>query len=224
MNYLYLLIEVIIVFLLMILFYRVGKKEGLFIYIALMSSILSIVRFKVFDILSFQINFGLPIIMGIFTANNIIIQRYGLDEIKRIIYTFGFSYIFTMIIMNLVSLMTSSEYNIISNNSFDQLFEYNLVNLRCFVGGLISIGLMLWFNGEVYYYIRRDKNKLIFSNIGSILIIQFIESMIFVVICYLGLYDIILIFGMIVIRYLLKVVIGVVGLLPVYLLVKMKDK
>ena len=180
--------------------------------------------FKVFDILSFQINFGLPIIMGIFTANNIIIQRYGLDEIKRIIYTFGFSYILTMIIVNLVSLMTSSEYNIISNNSFDQLFGYNLVNLRCFVGGFISIGLMLWFNGEVYYYIRRDKNKLIFSNIGSILIIQFIESMIFVVICYLGLYDIILIFGMIVIRYLLKVVIGVVGLLPVYLLVKMKDK
>lgn len=224
MNYLYLLIEVIIVFFLMILFYRVGKKEGLFIYIALMSSILSIVMFKVFDILSFQINFGLPIIMGIFTANNIIIQRYGLDEIKRIIYTFGFSYILTMIIMNLVSLMTSSEYNIISNNSFDQLFGYNLVNLRCFVGGFISIGFMLWFNGEVYYYIRRDKNKLIFSNIGSILIIQFIESMIFVVICYLGLYDIILIFGMIVIRYLLKVVIGVVGLLPVYLLVKMKDK
>ena len=72
MNYLYLLIEVIMVFLLMILFYRVGKKEGLFIYIALMSSILSIVMFKVFDILSFQINFGLPSVMGIFTANNII--------------------------------------------------------------------------------------------------------------------------------------------------------
>ena len=58
MNYLYLLIEVIMVFLLMILFYRVGKKEGLFIYIALMSSILSIVMFKVFDIYHFKLILG----------------------------------------------------------------------------------------------------------------------------------------------------------------------
>ena len=56
---------------------------------------------------------------------------------------------------------------------------------------------MLWCNGEIYYYIRRNKNKLLFSNIGSILIIQFMESIIFVFVAYLGVYDAILIFGMI---------------------------
>lgn len=224
MNYLYLLVEIILVFLLMILFYKYGKKNGLFLYIGLMASILSVVMFKMIDILSFQINLGLPIVMGIFMANNVIIQRYGLDEIKRIIYTFVFSYILTIVILSLISLISPSEYNVISSNSFDELFGYNLGNLRCFVGGLLSIGFMLWCNGEIYYYIRRSKNKLIFSNIGSILIVQFIESMIFVLISYLGLYDIILIFGMIVIRYLVKVIIGVFGLFPVYLVVKMKDK
>lgn len=224
MNYLYLLVEIILVFLLMVLFYKYGKKDGLFLYIGLMASIFSVIMFKTIDILSFQINLGLPIIMGIFMANNVIIQRYGLDEIKRIIYTFVFSYVFTIVILGLISLINPSDYNMGSSNSFDELFGYNLGNLRCFIGGLLSIGFMLWCNGEIYYYIRRSRNKLIFSNIGSILIVQFMESIIFVLISYLGLYDSILIFGMIVIRYLLKVIIGVFGLFPVYLVVKMKDK
>ena len=224
MNYLYLLIEVIIVFLLMILFYRVGKKEGLFIYIALMSSILSIVMFKVFDILSFQINFGLPIIMGIFTASNIIIQRFGIDEVKKIICYFASSYIMVMIIICLGSLALPSEYNNLSSLAFDSLFGYNLSNFRCFIGGLLSIGFMLYLNGEVYYYIRRSKNKLFLSNLGSILIIQFIESIIFVFISYLGEFDFLVNFGMIIGRYLLKVIIGFILLIATHLLVNKRGR
>ena len=53
MNYMYLLIEVLIVFLLMVAFYKVGKKDGLYIYVGLISSILSIVLIGNIDILSF---------------------------------------------------------------------------------------------------------------------------------------------------------------------------
>ena len=74
----------------------------------------------------------------------------------------------------------------------------------------------------IYYYIRRIKNNLVFSNIGSILIIQFIEAILFVLVAYMGSFQIVEIFGMIVIRYLLKLLVGILGLVPVFTITKMK--
>ena len=224
MNLLYMLIEMIFVYFILVLFYKFGKKDGLFLYIGFMAALLGVVMFKLYDFTLFPVNYGLPLIMGIFTANNIIIQRFGLDEIKKIISYYVVPYVMVMIIICLGSLVTSSDYNIMTNNCFNSLFGYGLINLRCFISGLLSIGFMLYLNGEVYYYIRRSKNKLLLSNIGSILIIQFIESIIFICVAYLGEYDFLIIFGMIIIRYLIKVIIGMVGLVIVYLLVNRRGK
>lgn len=222
MNYIYLLIEVIFIFLLMILFYKIGKKDGLFNYIGFMSSLLSVIMFKSIDILSFRIDLGVPILMVLFVCSNIIIQRYGIDEIKKVIKSFVFPYMFTIIILSLTSLIGSSEYNLTSNNAFNNLFGYNLENLRIIVSGLLSVGFMLWYNAYVYYYIRKNKNKYLFSNIGSMLIIQFIESIVFVLVAYIGTFDINILFGMVVIRYLLKIVIGFISLFPIRIILKIK--
>lgn len=224
MNILFILFETILVCLLLLLFYKVFKKDGLFIFIGFMSILLGIMMFKLYDFALFPINYGLPFIMGIFTASNIIIQRFGIDEVKKIICYFAVSYIVVMIIICLGSLVLPSEYNNLSSLAFDSLFGYNLSNFRCFVGGLLSIGFMLYLNGEVYYYIRKSKNKLFLSNLGSILIIQFIESIIFVFIAYLGEFDFLVTFGMIIVRYLLKVVIGFILLTATYLLVNRRGK
>lgn len=224
MNILFVLFETILVFLILLLFYKVFKKDGLFIFIGFMSMMLAITMFKLYDFALFPINYGLPFIMGIFTASNIIIQRFGLDEIKKIIYYFVVSYTIVMVIISLGSLILPSEYNSISSLAFDSLFGYNLNNFRCFIGGLLSIGFMLYLNGEVYYYIRRSKNKLFLSNLGSILIIQFIESFVFIFIAYLGEFDFLVIFGMIIVRYLFKVGIGFILLTATYLLVNRRGK
>ena len=222
MNCLYLLIENVFILLLMILFYKLGKKDGLFNYIGFMSSLLSVIMFKSIDMLSFEVDLGIPVLMALFVCSNIIVQRYGIDEIKKIIKSFVFPYIFTIIILSLTSLIGTSEYNLTTNNAFDSLFGYNLENLRLIVSGLLSVGFMLWYNAYVYYYIRKNKNKYLFSNIGSMLIIQFIESIIFVFIAYIGTFDISVLFGMIVIRYLLKIVIGFISLLPISVILKIK--
>lgn len=222
MNYIYFLIEVLLVLLLLILFYKIGKKDGLFNYIGFMSSLLSVIMFKSIDILSFEVSLGIPILMSLFVCSNIIVQRYGIDEIMKIIKSFIFPYIFTIIILSLTSLLSSSEYNLITNNAFNNLFGYNLENLRLIVSGLLSVGFMLWYNAYIYYYIRKNRNKYLFSNIGSMLIIQFIESVIFVFIAYIGTFDINVLLGMIIIRYLLKVVIGFISLIPISIVLKIK--
>ena len=60
----------------MFIFYKVGKKNGLYLYMVLMSSIASIIMFKTIDLFSFQVNLGIPIIMGLFICNNIITTTY----------------------------------------------------------------------------------------------------------------------------------------------------
>ena len=56
MNYIYILFEIIFTFFLMLVFYKISKKDGLYLYIVLMSSILSIIMFKSIDLFSFQVN------------------------------------------------------------------------------------------------------------------------------------------------------------------------
>ncbi len=223
MNLVYMFLEIIFTFFLLFMFYKIWKKDGLYLYLSLLSAILSVVIFEVIDLFSFQINLGIPIVMGIFIVNNIIIQRFGIDEVRRIMLTTGISYVMPSVILSLLTLCSDSGYTLISNALFNGLFGYNVFDIRTFIGGF-SIVFMLWVNSYFYYYIRRSKNVLWVSNVVSSLIIQMLESIIFVVIAYLGDYSFPLIFGMIVIRYLCKIIISLMGIIPIYMIVKMRDR
>lgn len=223
MNLVYMFLEILFTFFLMFMFYKIWKKDGLYLYLSLMSAILSVVIFEVIDLFSFQINLGIPIVMGIFIVNNIIIQRFGIDEIKRIMLTTGISYVMPSVILSLLTLCSDSGYTLISNAIFNGLFGYKVFDIRTFIGGFLIV-FMLWVNSYFYYYIRRSKNVLWISNVVSSLIIQMLESIIFVVIAYLGDYSFPLIFGMIVIRYLCKIIISLMGIIPIYMIVKMRDR
>ena len=224
MNYIFILLEVCLVYFLMFLFYKIWKKDGLLLYIGFMASILCFVMFKNIDIISFPVDMGIPFVMGIFICSNIIIQRYGNDETIKIVRDFGISFMAISVILSLFTLVNVSENNLVDGNSYDYLFSYSLINLRIIVSYLISIGVLLWYNSYVYYFLRKNDNKLIFSNIGSIFVIQFIESIIFVFISYFGLYEFNTILGMVAIRYLLKIIIGIMGLIPVTMIMRFKDK
>ena len=220
MNYIVLITEILLTFFLIFLAYKMGKKDGLYLGIGLFSSML----FKMINMFDFDVNMGIPFIMGILLLNNIIIHRYGFDEITRILRTFGIAYILTYMVIMITTLTIGSKYNLASNDSYNLLFGYDLSNIRYFVGGLLSIGMIIWMGSNVYDNIRKNKNNIIFNNVGSILVVLFIESIIFVSIAHIGNYTVVELFGMIVIRYLIEVVIGLLGLIPVYLIVKRKDK
>ena len=224
MNYLFILLEIIITFFLIFVFYKVGKKNGLYLYMILMAGITSVIMYKTIDLFSFQVNLGISAIMGLFVCNNIIIQRFGMDEIKRIIMSTSITYLLVGIIISLASLFSNSGYELISNDIFNGLFGYDVNNIRIYIGGFISIIVMLWSGSYIYYYIRRSKNVLWISNVGSMLFIQMLESILFIIIAYALDFNFTMLFGMIVIRYLIKIMIGIIGLVPVYAIVKMKDK
>lgn len=223
MNYICLLLEVLLVFIFMIIFYKHGKKDGLYIYLGLMSSVVSVILIGSIDILSFQVSIGIPIIIGLFICSNIIIQRYGIDEIKRILYTYGISYIVTFLVISLVSLTFLKELDISSNSTYDLLFGYDLNNVRCIIGNFISIMIMLWIGSGIYYSFRKSKNILAISNIVTAFVISFVESLIFVLISYVGNFTAIELLGMISVRYIMHIIIAIIGIIPAYVLVKFID-
>ena len=223
MNYIYLLLEVLLIFIFMFLFYKYEKKDGLYIYLGLMSSILCIVLNGSIDIFSFQVSIGIPIIIGLLICSNVIIQRYGIDEVKRILYTYGISYIITFASISLVSLTFTNNIYISSNDTYNLLFGYDLNNIRCIIGSFISVMSMLWIGSGIYYSFRKSKNLLFASNIVTVFVVCFIESLVFVLISYIGSFSAIELFGMISVRYILYVVIGLLSIIPVYVLVKFVD-
>ena len=223
MNYICLILEIMLTFIFMILFYKYEKKEGLYIYLGLMSSILCITSIGSIDILSFEVSIGIPIIIGLFICSNIIIQRYGVDEVKRILYTYGVSYVITFIVVSLVSLTFVKTLDVPGNNVYDLLFGYGLNNIRCIIGSFISVMIMLWIGSGIYYSLRKNKNILVISNVVTAFVISFVEGLIFVLISYIGNFSGIELFGMISVRYIFEVIIGIIGIIPVYVLVKVMD-
>lgn len=222
MNYVILFIEVLLVFFLLLLLYKMTKKDGLFFVLSLFSSVLCIMFFKVINIFDFDVNMGIPFIVGIFIVTCVIVHRYGMDEIKRIVSTFSFSYILSYIILMITTLTISSD--LIGNNNYNILFGYDLYNVRYFISGLLSIGMVIVMGSNVYDSVRKSKNSIIFNSVGALLIVLFVESIIFVCAAHIGKYSIVELFGMIVIRYLISVMIGLLGTIPTYLLVKRNDK
>ncbi len=224
MNYLLLGLEIILTFFLLIIFYKINKKDGLYLYIGLISSLLSIVAVGGIDALLFKISIGIPLVVALFLCNNVIIQRYGIDEVKRIIYTFGISYVLTIVILGLGSFVSLYGYTFSGNEIYDYLFGYEFSNFRCIIGSFISIILMILIGSEIYYSFRKSRNVIIISNVVTSFVIFFIESLVFVLISSLGSFTVIELFGMVSVRYIIEIIISILGIIPLYVLVKYIDK
>lgn len=224
MNYVCLFLEMVLIYLLMIIFYRIDKKDSLYLYMGLMSSVLCFALLGTIEVISFNVNMGIPVIMGIFISSNVIVHRYGVDEVKRILCTFGVCYFVTSMFMILFSCMNRYGLDIGSSSISDLLFRLDLSNIRIMVGGFISILSMLWIGSGIYYSVRKNRNVFVMSNMISSLVVAFIESMIFVFMVHLGSFKLIELFGMISVRYLLEIILGFMGLIPTYILIKIIDK
>ena len=89
MNYIVLITEILLTFFLIFLAYKMGKKDGLYLGIGLFSSILCVMLFKMINMFDFDVNMGIPFIVGILLLNNIIIHiEISFITIKISIYLF----------------------------------------------------------------------------------------------------------------------------------------
>ena len=207
-----LIIELIICIIAIVILYKNYHLVGLYAY-TIMSIILScMMSFKMITIYNYDMNLGIIPLVTIFIVANIISQKIGPEETKKHLLLTVVVLTVSYIILLLIKLMSASKIGLFTSASYNNIFDNSL---RIIFANIVTILYSLILNNKLYYYLKRMKNNIIISNIFSTIIIQFISSILFGIIAYTFIKEPIDIVKIIMIRYLVSLVVGLVGTIAI---------
>ena len=215
-----LVIKLIICYIMIIILYKKYNKIGLYIYCSINIILTFIMSLKTVNMYDFDLNLGITSFVTIFTASNILIQKNGQEEVKRLLLTVIGSSLISFIVLYLTSFMTSSNINLFTSASYDNIFRESL---RTFFAIFVAILYSLILNIKIYNYLKRIKNNIIIINLFLINIIQIIATILFSLINYIFTKEPIEIIKLIMIRYLVSLCVGILSTAVIYIASKIKE-
>ena len=216
-----LIIEAIICLIMLIVMYKKYKTEGMYIY-TIVSLILSfLMSLKIVSVYDYDVNLGIIPLVTVFTSSNIIIQKKGIEETKRFLMTIMATTLISYFIFLLVSYMEPSNINLFTSASYDNIFADSL---RIYFANIVTLLYGLLLNNKLYYYLKVMKNNILISNLFSTIIIQFFTSIIFGLVAYVFTYETIDIIKLIMIRYLISLVIGILSTIIIFITKYIKEE
>lgn len=216
-----LIIEAIICLIMLIIMYKKYKTEGMYIY-TIVSLILSfLMSLKIVSVYDYDVNLGIIPLITVFTSSNIIIQKKGIEETKRFLMTVMATTLISYFIFLLVSYMEPSNINLFTSASYDNIFADSL---RIYFANIVTLLYGLLLNNKLYYYLKVMKNNILISNLFSTIIIQFLASIIFGLVAYIFTYETIDIIKLIMIRYLISLVIGILSTVIIFITKYIKEE
>lgn len=214
MNIILLILEILLISAGIILLFKKYKKDGLFFWIIASIILTNIMALKTTNILEIDIALGSILYVGIFIAINLIIQKYGIESIKKIALSAISASTISVLIITLFTLFENSTVNITTNISFNEIF-YN--NIRIFIASIITFGISVYINTNIYSKLRMDNNKIFVNNMVSILITQFVDTILFMVLAFGGNVSLQTIISGIAIRLIIKYITGLIGTIVIYI-------
>lgn len=213
-NIILILVEIIICYSSMLILYKKYRTDGIYVYGIIATFASCIMSLKQIDLMGVSVPIGFGVTTTLIIAGNLITQKRGPEELKTYIILILITALVSCCFLNLSGLTESSKYNEIANKSYDSIFKYNL---RIYFGLIISIILSSYLGSKLYYILKRVQNKIIISNIFSIIIIELLENTVFILVAYLFEYEIIDLMLCIVFRYMIKTFVGIIGTIPLYI-------
>ena len=215
-----LILELILCLIMQIILCRKYKSTGVYIFIIICFILTGIMSLKTSTIYNFDINLGIIPFVSIFTSTNILIQKNGENITKKLILTISATFLTSYVIMYLVQLMESSNINLFTNASYDNIY---IGSLRMYFANFVTILYSILLNSKLYYYLKKMKNNILISNLFSTIIIQFLSSIIFGLVAYAFIKEPIDIIKIIMIRYLISLIAGILGTISIYLTKKVSE-
>ena len=216
-----LVIEMIICLALMIIIYKKYKIEGLYGYIIITFLLSNIMSLKIISIYNFDVNLGIVPLTTIFIASNLIIQKQGTEEIKKLTLILVSISIVTYGMLYLTSLLNSSNINLFTSESYDNIL---VGSERIYFANIVTILYTLLLNSKLYYFLKTDRNKIWISNVFSGIIIQFIVTLLFNILAYSLIKEWINIIQMTIMRYLISIIVIIFGTIDLYIAKYIKEK
>ena len=213
-NIILIIVEMLICYLSLTILYKKYKTYGLYVYGIIATLVSCIMSLKQIDLMGVNISIGLATTISIIIAGNLITQKRGPQELVTYLSLILITALVSCCFLNLSGLIESSKYNELANKSYDSIFKYNL---RIYIALIVSLLSSTYLSSKLYYLIKRLQNKIILSNIFSIIIVELLDSALFALISFLFEYNTIDLIICIVIRYIIKTIIGILGTIPIYI-------
>jgi len=207
-------LEMLICYLAIILLNKKYKTDGLYVYGIVATFMSCIMSLKQIDIFGVPVPIGFGVTTSLLIAGNIITQKKGPGYLKTYLILIIVTALISCCFLNISGIMEDSPYNKFANKSYDSIFKYNL---RIYFANIISILISIFLGSKLYYLIKRLNNQIILSNIFSVVIIEFLDTIIFMLIAYLFEKDFMTLILAIIFRYLIKMIIGIFGTIPIYI-------
>ncbi|WP_150465936.1 queuosine precursor transporter [Francisella sp. SYW-2] len=184
-NFNLLILFTFVDFFVLFLAYKLFGKKGLhvFIVISVIAANIQVNKGVAYDIAGFHIVATLGNVMfgGIFTANDLLNEKYGRQEARKAVLKsifFGLSFVLLMFISTLFKSLNDDFYNDI-NNSLNLLFSINGGALKAVIIGNLVYLVSQLFDVLIYSKIKNfssDIKWLWLRNTGSTLISQILDT------------------------------------------------
>ncbi|AJI75657.1 hypothetical protein BZ13_529 [Francisella philomiragia subsp. philomiragia ATCC 25015] len=184
-NFNLLILFTFVDFFVLFLAYKLFGKKGLhvFIVISVIAANIQVNKGVAYDITGFHIVATLGNVMfgGIFTANDLLNEKYGRQEARKAVLKsifFGLSFVLLMFISTLFTSLNDDFYNDV-NNSLNLFFSINGGALKAVIIGNLVYLVSQLFDVLIYSKIKSfssDIKWLWLRNTGSTLISQILDT------------------------------------------------
>lgn len=215
-----LIIELILCLITQIFLYRRYKTAGLYSHLIISLMLSSLMSLKTITLYNFDVNLGIIPFVTVFISANVLIQKNGPDTTKNLISIMSITFLISYALIYLVQMMESSNINLFTSASYDNIF---VDSLRMYFANFVTILYSLLLNSKLYYYLKKMKNNILISNLFSTIIIQFLAAILFGLVAYTFIKEPIDIIKIIMIRYLVSLITGLLGTISIYMTKKVVE-
>ena len=186
-NIILLFVEIIITFSLLLTFYKLFGKVGLFVWVAIATVLANIITAKNADIFGMSVAIGTVMFASTFLATDILSEKYSPEDAKKAVYIGLFSSV-VLIIATQIALKYTPSMIDYANDSMKTLFGLNL---------RISLASMLMYfisNMADVFIFNKMKEKTqgrmlwLRNNVATILC-NCLENFGFITLAFIGIYD-----------------------------------
>ncbi len=208
-------------FTLIIGIYKFFGKTGLIAWVAMGTVLANIQVTKTIEIFGLTATLGNIMYGTLFLATDSLNEKYGLKVAKQAVYV-GFFALISMVIIMQVALMFEPHVDDFAHGALSTIFEVMpRIALGSITAYIISQILDVHLFQKIKSYYSSDQT-LYLRNIGSTMVSQLVDTLIFVPIAFLGLYPIEVVVSIFITTYLIKLIVAALDTPFVYFIKKIK--
>ncbi|MCI8345117.1 MAG: queuosine precursor transporter [Clostridia bacterium] len=223
MNEILFIVSILINFIGIIIAYKVFKKTGLFVWVAISTIIANIEATKCIDMFGISVTLGNVVYSTVFLATDILSEIYGGQEARKAVKIGFFSMLIFTLLTQIDLLFIPNEQDIV-NDSMHTIFSF--MPRFCFasvVTYVVSNTLDTYLYDIIKNKLPEDKFLWVRNN-GSTMISQLIDSILFTLIAFVGIYSWKVIINLTIVTYLVKLVVAVLDTPFIYIAKRIDTK